>query len=72
MSREVEVEVEVDRSYFLNLINLKCSGVKLTEEEQIIFDREHEKARQRQAELEQLLEGILRRPNGDKNVKSSD
>ena len=65
-------EVEVDRSYFLHLINLKCSGVKLTEEEQIIFDREQERARQHRAKLEQLLEGILRRPNGDKNVKSSD
>lgn len=65
-------EVEVDRSYFLHLINLKCSGEKLTDEEQMILDRERERARQRQAKLEQLLEGILRRPNGDKNVKSSD
>lgn len=65
-------EVDVDRSYFLHLINLKCSGVKLTEEEQIIFDREHERARQHRAKLEKLVESIPRRGNGDKNVKSSE
>lgn len=67
-----EFDVEVDANYLWHLANLRYRGKKLTDEEQMIFDREHEKARQRRAKVEKLLEGMLWIDDGDKNVKSSD
>ncbi|MHA3105491.1 hypothetical protein [Acinetobacter sp. ANC 3791] len=50
---------EVDASYLLHLANSRYKRKKLTKEEQIIFDREHERDRQRKVEIKKLLDGML-------------
>lgn len=50
---------EVDIHYLVNLANLKYRKKKLSKEDEIIFNREHERSRERIAKIEKLLEGML-------------
>lgn len=54
---------EVDIHYLLNLADLKYRKKKLSKEDQIIFNREHKRNRERKAKIEKMLEGMLWHPN---------